>query len=428
MLKRFGQMMGALGLCLLLGACPSATVSNASPSMQTGKVLTPSQLRKAETYAMKNGRYLPASYQENQRMAWMWSTAESNSQRVGTNNTPQTSASGKNKIALLLPLSGQQRAVGQALLNAAQLAVFDYAASDFELLPRDTGDSAEGAVTAMRDALASGAKLIIGPLFAPAVTAIRPLAEHAQTPVLALSNDAKTGGGPVYMLGLSPADQVTHGVRYAAEEGIRHFAALVPQNAYGKVAEQAFAAAVKAAGGKLGAIERYQNSANVAASLRKIVTALPDGGVLLIADGGTDLRTIAAQFQSGGVDTKKIQLLGTGLWDEVDLGRSAPSLIGGWYAAPNPSLRRSFVNSYRNTYGSEPPRIASIAYDATAFAAQVSRAEGLDLRSFRAGATFAGIDGTLRLTSHHIAERNLSVMKITKDGSAVVSDASPIFD
>lgn len=392
--------------------------------MQTGKVLTPSQLR-----ASGQGRpIVTVSSQEIERTAWAWSTTGGNYQGTATNNDRQKQAVNKNKIGLLLPLSGQHRAVGQALLNAAQLAVFDYAASDFELLPRDTGDSAEGAVTAMRDALASGAKLIIGPLFAPAVTAIRPLAEHAQTPVLALSNDAKTGGGSIYMMGLSPADQVTHGVRYAAGEGMRHFAALVPQNAYGKVAEQAFVAAVKAVDGKLGAIERYQNSANVAASLQKIVAALPEGGALLIADGGTDLRTIAAQFQSGGVDTKKIQLLGTGLWDEVDLGRSAPSLIDGWYAAPNPSLRRSFANSYRNTYGSEPPRIASIAYDATAFAAQVSRAEGLDLRSFRAGATFAGIDGTLRLTPQHTAERNLSVMKVTKDGATVVSDGSPTFD
>ena len=42
------------------------------------------------------------------------------------------------RVALLLPLSGANAAVGQALLDAATQAVFDVADDDFVLLVRDT--------------------------------------------------------------------------------------------------------------------------------------------------------------------------------------------------------------------------------------------------------------------------------------------------
>ncbi len=52
------------------------------------------------------------------------------------------------------------------MLNAAQLAVFDVADQHFELMPRDTGSNEAGAEAAARDALATGAQLLIGPVFA----------------------------------------------------------------------------------------------------------------------------------------------------------------------------------------------------------------------------------------------------------------------
>ena len=60
------------------------------------------------------------------------------------------------KVALLLPLSGRGADTGQAMLNAAQLAMFDLQASTyFELLPIDTNGGA---------ALPSSRQLIIKPV------------------------------------------------------------------------------------------------------------------------------------------------------------------------------------------------------------------------------------------------------------------------
>ncbi|MEK7801711.1 MAG: hypothetical protein AAB276_04585, partial [Pseudomonadota bacterium] len=47
------------------------------------------------------------------------------------------------KVSLLLPLTGRGAETGQAMLNAAQLAMFDLGATSlFELLPQDTGKGA----------------------------------------------------------------------------------------------------------------------------------------------------------------------------------------------------------------------------------------------------------------------------------------------
>ena len=80
------------------------------------------------------------------------------------------------RIGLLLPLSGPNAAIGRALLDAAQLALFDLADDRLTLLPRDSEADADAARIAAENVLSEGASLIVGPLFATSVTSIAPLA------------------------------------------------------------------------------------------------------------------------------------------------------------------------------------------------------------------------------------------------------------
>ena len=66
-------------------------------------------------------------------------------------------------VGLLLPLTGPHARVGKAMLNAAQLAIFEIAGDQFVLIVRDTGGTPEGARRAARSALQAGASLILGP-------------------------------------------------------------------------------------------------------------------------------------------------------------------------------------------------------------------------------------------------------------------------
>ncbi|MEN0077311.1 MAG: penicillin-binding protein activator, partial [Paracraurococcus sp.] len=62
----------------------------------------------------------------------------------------------RSRVGLLLPLSGNNRALGQAMLNASELALFDQGDPGVELLPRDTGSTPAGAGEAARAAIAEG--------------------------------------------------------------------------------------------------------------------------------------------------------------------------------------------------------------------------------------------------------------------------------
>jgi branched-chain amino acid transport system substrate-binding protein len=68
------------------------------------------------------------------------------------------------RAALLLPLTGPQAPLGQALLNAAVMGLFDEAPSGVEFVPQDTGGTPNGAASAARAAIAGGARALVGPL------------------------------------------------------------------------------------------------------------------------------------------------------------------------------------------------------------------------------------------------------------------------
>ena len=62
------------------------------------------------------------------------------------------------RVAILLPLSGRNAPLGLALLNAAQLAIFDFGDRRLELLPVDTKGTPHGAGEAAATAIGDGAE------------------------------------------------------------------------------------------------------------------------------------------------------------------------------------------------------------------------------------------------------------------------------
>ena len=115
---------------------------------------------------------------------------------------PATAPGGEQiKIAVLLPLSGANADLGRAMLEAAQLALFTTGGDKLTLVPRDTMGTAEGAATAARAVIADGAKLIIGPLVADEVDAVKPIARDAHVNVIAFATKTQVAGGNVYLMG-----------------------------------------------------------------------------------------------------------------------------------------------------------------------------------------------------------------------------------
>ena len=134
---------------------------------------------------------------------------------------------------MLLPLSGTNAALGHELLAGAQLAL------DGEGLPpgmqMDVHDTAAigGAASATSAALQAGDGILLGPLTSGDTAVAAPAAQAAGIPVLAFTSDIGQGRPGVWVMGITPEEQVQQLVAQAKRDGRQHFAALLPDNALG---------------------------------------------------------------------------------------------------------------------------------------------------------------------------------------------------
>lgn len=341
-----------------------------------------------------------------------------------------TAAPGKVNVALLLPLSGPSAALGQAMLNAAQMALFDLADDRLELLTRDTQGSAAGATSAAQSVIAGGAQLILGPLLQAEVEAVKPIAQGARVPVIAFSTATQLAGGGTYLMGFTPDQDINRVTAYAHSKGLERFAVLAPRSAYGEIVANAVQAAVTANAATLVRVEFYDPTINdMAQAVRRFAGQGHDFDALFLPEGGARLKALAPQLPYFNIDPSKVKFLGTGLWDEPGLG-TEPSLDGGWYAAPAPASRAAFERRYQELYKTKPARLATLGYDATALAAVLTRApQGADFSTATLTSPngFAGIDGIFRLRADGLVQRGLAVLEVHRGAGTVIDPAPQSF-
>ena len=350
-------------------------------------------------------------------------------QPAGPPQQPSAVGSGQVKVGLLLPLSaaGNAGAAAQSMRNAAELALAEFQNPNIQLLIKDDGGTAQGAQQGAQQAVDEGAEIILGPLFAQSVPGAAQVARGRGIPVIAFSTDSSVAGRGVYLLSFLPESDVTRIVDYAAGTGKRSFAAYLPENAYGNVVEVAFKQAVARKGGRIVAFEKY--GADRAQGSAAIVQALASADSLLLADDGDALTAVADSLASSGADLKRVQLLGTGLWDNPRVFANA-NLRGGLYAAPDPAGFRSFSARYRAKYSGDPVRTATLAYDSVALVAALARTQGGQRFSpevLTNPSGFAGIDGLFRFRSDGTNERGLAVMRVGPTGGAIAAGSPKSF-
>jgi branched-chain amino acid transport system substrate-binding protein len=333
---------------------------------------------------------------------------------------------GKVKAALILPLSatGNAAVAAQSMRNAAEMALAEFNNPDIQLLVKDDGGNAPGAQQATQQALEEGAEIVLGPLFALTVGPVGRIARSRGIPVIAFSTDTNVAARGVYLLSFLPESDVERIVGYAAAQGRRSFAALVPDNAYGSVAEAAFKQAVAKRGGRVVALERYPaDRAQMQGPVRTVAQAARGADAIFIPDGADAVPNLVQVLIANGVDTKRVQLLGTGLWEDAQIF-SNPQLDGAWYAGPDSTGFRNFSGRYRSRYGRDPVRTASLAYDAVALVAALAKTQGKQRFSEEVltnGSGFTGIDGLFRFRPDGTNQRGLAVLRVSPTGGQIIS-------
>jgi len=340
---------------------------------------------------------------------------------------------GQVRIALILPLTAQGNAglAAQSMKNAAEMALAEFKVSNVQLLVKDDGGSPQGAQSAAQQAISEGAEIIVGPLFAQSVSAAGQVARSRNIPVIAFSTDASVAARGVYLLSFLPETDVRRIVSYAASRGKRSFAALMPDNAYGTVVEAAFQQEVARHGGRVVVLEKYPHDANqTAEAVRRVAQAASQIDSIFIPDSPDTVPQVAQALAANGVDFKRVQLLGTGLWGDDTRISSEKLLDGGWYPSPEQTGFRNFSGRYRARYGQDPVRTATLAYDAVALVAALVKTQGMQRFSEQVltnPSGFAGIDGVFRFRPEGTNERGLAVLRVTPSGGQVVSPAPKSF-
>ncbi|MBF0563128.1 MAG: penicillin-binding protein activator [Alphaproteobacteria bacterium] len=344
--------------------------------------------------------------------------------------TPPTAPGSQYRVALLVPLTGSSAAIGEALLNSAQLALFETADNNFILQSYDTQGKPDVAAAVAATDIQQGAQLIIGPVFSPEVKAVAPVAAAAYVNVIAFSTDPGAAGHGVYIMGFLLRHQVQRVATFAHQHGLSRFAALAPANDYGRAVVLALREAVTAFGGVVLDIEYYDPAGvEQIQSVQRLARLKDQVDAVLIPDRGVRLKQVANLLPYLNMDLRKVRLLGTQLWDEPGLG-SERVLVGGWYAAPFNPWQKQFAVRYRQSFGTQAPPNSSLAYDAIALAATLARAPGgttFDAAVLTTPSGFNGVDGLFRFRPDGTVERSLAVLEVTPNGINEVSPAPTTF-
>lgn len=383
-------------------------------------------------------------------------------------NRPELDGKRPVRVAILVPLTGPASAVGQRLLDAAMLAMFDQQQPRLNLIPKDTRGTPEGAEQAARLALAEGAEVIVGPLFGNHVQVVNAVAGPAGVPVLAFSNDSSVAGRGAHVLGVSPTNEVRSIIGFALARGHSRIAAFLPDSTYGRRVHQALVETMQQSLGELVRVTYYpagaeaddelllqyarefadydlrkqaleeerarleRNGDAISKSALERLEVLdtlgdPPFDAVLLAEPANRLPTIAPLLAYYDVDPVVVRYLGLGGWFADDL-QAEPTLIGSWFPGPDPNFYDSFASRFRSTFGNDPDRVAMLGYDAIALAATLVRDQAPGQPVFSDAALlddqgFAAYYGTFRLRADGQSERLLPVLEVARDGLRVVGSA-----
>jgi branched-chain amino acid transport system substrate-binding protein len=322
------------------------------------------------------------------------------------------------RVGLLLPLTGGNAPLGQAMLNAAQLALFDQGDRRVEMLPRDTRGTPSGAAEAARGVLGDGAVALAGPLTLSETAAVVNAARTSQAPVFAFTSDEAQAGARVWVLGLTPGQQVRRIVAAASEAGVQRFALMTTDDAFGQRLAAALRAALQQVGAPPPTVVLTQLRGDLATAAQQIATGQPQA--VLIGNGGSGARAAGAALAAafpGGLP----RILGTSLWAGDTTIGNEPALANAWFPAPDPEARGRFDAQYSAAFGDRPSRLAGVAYDALALAARTARDGGPPI-----GVPFLGADGPVRLLEGGVLARGLAIFAVRPGGEAQLIQPAPV--
>jgi len=346
------------------------------------------------------------------------------------------------RIALLVPLTGPNAALGAELQNGAELALFSVRNQNIELLVFDT--HGEGADMAASQAVVAQADIIVGPLFSEAVVSARKIARQANIPMLALSNNLKIADRGSWLLGYVPEQQVDALLGYALTNGHNRVGIIAEDAPFGQILARhtvdrlaqfglrpedtlTLTGAMLADEDQLkSAIRRFTGYRAPAENEKApAFSDLPPSRFdALIFAGSADfaLRTapVLAYYDA---DSERVLYLGNAQWNQQRI-LTEPSLQGGVFAS-RPTGRDDIFNGlWSEVWATRPGALARLSFDAMAMATVLTgQKRQLWQAALESESGFSGFSGAYRLLPGGGNQRAFELRQIEAGVSALLQPA-----
>jgi ABC-type branched-subunit amino acid transport system substrate-binding protein len=338
------------------------------------------------------------------------------------------------QVALLVPAGSAQASdtfIAQNLENAARMAIGDLQGATIDLRVYATAGNPAQAAQVATAAVADGAKIILGPVYAEEANAVGLATAGSGVNILAFSNNPTIAGGNVFILGPTFRNTADRLVRYGLRSGLDRYMIVHAEDLQGNLGRDAIASAVRAGGGTVAGVESYalSQSAILAAAPGIVAAANAAGAEAIFTTAGVnaDLPILATALPEAGLNTSAIRFLGLTRWNATPQALELPGLQGGIFALPDQQMTQIFESRYTAAYAESPHPLAGLAYDGiAAIGALVARGDpnALSRASLTQGQGFEGTAGIFRLLPDGTNERGLAVAEV-RNNTLTILDPAP---
>ncbi|WP_299662954.1 penicillin-binding protein activator [uncultured Ruegeria sp.] len=352
----------------------------------------------------------------------------------GIGGGPSIDTSDPVPVALLVPSGSSQSgdaALARSLENAARLAIADLPNVKIDLRVYDTAGNAGTASAVAQQAVADGAKIILGPVYAQAANAAGLSVLNNNVNVLSFSNNTSIAGGNVYVLGPTFQNTADRLVNYAGRQGKNGTVIVHSNDSAGQLGQSAIATALSNSrvnnAGTVGYDRSQQGVIDSVPTIKATVDSTGADSIFLTATTAGALPLYSQLLPEAGVSPATTQYMGLTRWDIPAQTLELPGVQGGWFALPDPAKAQAYRQRYNNTYGEAPHPISGLAYDGiAAIGALVSqgKSDALTGAALTQNAGFQGVGGIFRLRPNGTNERGLAVATI-QNKQVVVIDPAP---
>ena len=351
------------------------------------------------------------------------------------------------RIGVFLPLSGKQAALGAQIDKGLQMAYFQMAVPQIELVYFDTSNDGDLASVA-QEAITAEIDIAVGPLFSDKAEVILPLLRAADIPILSFSNNQKIAANGLWVMGLLPEQQMDILLGQALSQGYQDIAILADQSLFGQRMSQHIINRLTAFGMRASAYQPIDGNAasddemligqikNFARYVPledgELITDRPAPYEVVILAGGVDfILKVAPLLSYYDLGPDRVVYLGTNLWANPAL-TGEPSLQESYLAAISPTLSAAFSQRHQSLFDSPSSYLGQLGFDVMAVAAQAlaerqKKADSLQsplIASILREQGFKGYTGSFKLAANGLNYRDYIIYQLVQ-GELVPTELPP---